>query len=166
MRLSNAAFAMGLAVAGAFTLPAHAAMPGSQVIEITTAIGSGHDYTGVLDVCNGHFTATGTTQGSTATYKEYVEGTITDTTLSYTSTYLGAVQDGTGTWDPYTYSLDATVSGGTWTGTYTVTKTNLDPPYDTVTETGSITGTVSYDGALVGSQFRNHGQCIRSFTRQ
>jgi len=158
--------AVGLAVASTFTLPVFAAKPGSQIITITSPIGSGHDYTGVLDVCNGKFTATGTTTGATATYQELVTGTITDTTLKYTSLYFGEVDDGTGTWDPYSYSVDATVSGTTFTGTYTVTKTNVEAPFQTETETGAISGTVMYDGTLVGSQFRNHGQCIRSFTKQ
>ena len=167
MNITKAAVAaVGLAVASTFTLPVFAAKPGSQIITITSPIGSGHDYTGVLDVCNGKFTATGTTTGATATYQELVTGTITDTTLKYTSLYFGEVDDGTGTWDPYSYSVDATVSGTTLTGTYTVTKTNVEAPFQTETETGAISGTVMYDGTLVGSQFRNHGQCIRSVTKQ
>lgn len=165
MRIRNTALAIGLAVAGAFTQPVLAAQPGSQIITITTAIGSGHSYDGVLDVCNGKFTATGTTTGATATYQELVTGTVTPTTLTYTSTYYGEVDDGTGTWDPYMYSVDATVSGTTFTGTYIVTKTNVEAPFQTVNESGAISGTVTYGGELVGSEFRNHGQCIRSFTR-
>lgn len=163
MRITHTAVALALAAAGAFAQPVLAAQPGSQIITITSPIGSGHSYDGVLDVCNGKFTATGTTTGATATYQEVVNGTITPTTLTYTSVYVGEVNDGTGTWDPYSYTVDATVSGTTFTGTYVVTKTNVDPPYQTETESGPISGTVTYGGALVGSQFKNHGQCIKSF---
>ena len=95
-----------------------------------------------------------------------VTGTVTPATLTYTSTYFGEVDDGTGTWDPYTYTVDATVSGTTFTGTYLVTKTSVDAPFQTVNESGAISGTVTYGGELVGSQFKNHGQCIKSFTRR
>jgi hypothetical protein len=164
MRFTHTAFALGLALAGAFTLPASAAKPGSQIITITTAVGSGHTYDGVLDVCNGKFSATGTTTAGSVTYQEVVNGTVTPTTLTYTSTYVGEVDDGTGTWDPYSYRVNATVSGTTFTGTYLVTKTDADDDSVTLTESGPIIGTVTYGGALVGDQFKNHGQCIRSFT--
>lgn len=154
--------AVGALALGVVGLPVQAAQPGSQIINITTAIGSGHDYDGVLDVCNGRFSATGTTE----IYQEVVEGIVTDTTLQYTSTYVGDVNDGLGIWNPYSYSVDATVTGGTWTGTYVVTKVNTLPPYQTETETGSISGTVTYVGPLVGANFMNHGQCIKSFTQQ
>ena len=155
-QLSVAICAIALSVVA---LPSHAAQPGSQIITVATPIGSGHLYDGVLDVCNGKFSATGTTVG----YQEVVEGTVTDTTLSYTSTYVGDVNDGLGIWNPYSYEVDAIRSGAAWSGTYTVTKTNTAPPYETVTETGLISGTVSYGGALVGANFKNHGQCIKSF---
>ena len=155
--LSAAIAAIALGVA---TLPAEAAKPGSQLINITTPLGSEHDYDGVLDVCNGKFSATGTT----GIYQEFVTGLVTGTTLVYTSTYLGDVNDGLGIWNPYAYSVDATRSGGDdWNGSYIVTKTNTVPPYETVTETGLIYGKVTYGGALVGANFRNHGQCIKSF---
>ena len=154
--------AVGALALGVVGLPVQAAQPGSQIINITTAIGSGHDYDGVLDVCNGRFSATGTTE----IYQEVVEGIVTDTTLQYTSTYVGDVNDGLGIWNPYSYSVDATVTGGTWTGTYVVTKVNTLPPYQTETETGPIYGTVTYAGPLVGANFKNHGQCIKSFTQQ
>ena len=163
MNISKSAVAVALALfTGSFTLPAVAAQPGSQIITITTAAGSGHAYDGVLDVCNGKFSATGTTTGIDATYQEVVNGTVTDTTLTYTSMYVGEVNDGTGISDPYSYTVDATRSGETWNGTYVVTKTNVDTD-QTTTETGALAGSVTYGGALVGSQFRNHGQCIRSF---
>ena len=163
MRISKAVAAIALAFAGAASLSTVAAQPGSQIITLTTAVGSGHSYDGVLDVCNGNFKATGTTQGSTALYQEVVTGTITDTVLSYTSTYYGEVNDGTGIYDPYTYTVDAVRTGGTWSGTYLVTKTSVEPPYTTSTETGTISGDVTYGGTLLAGQFKNHGQCIKSF---
>ena len=163
MRISKAAVAVGLAFASLASLSTVAAQPGSQIITLTTAAGSGHSYDGVLDVCNGKFKATGTTQGSTALYQEVVTGTITDTVLNYTSTYYGEVNDGTGIYDPYTYTVDAVRTDGTWSGTYMVTKTSVEPPYQTTTETGTISGDVTYGGTLLAGQFKNHGQCIRSF---
>lgn len=154
--------AVGALALGVVGLPVEAAQPGSQIINITTPLGSEHDYDGVLDVCNGRFSATGTT----GIYDEVVHGIVTDTTLQYTSTYVGDVDDGSGVWNPYSYSVDATVTGGTWIGTYVVTKVNTLPPYQTETETGPIYGTVTYAGPLVGANFKNHGQCIKSFTEQ
>jgi len=37
--------------------------------------------------------------------------------------YAGVVNDGTGTYNPYTYSVSATVVDGTFSGTYTIVKT-------------------------------------------
>ena len=136
---------------GAFAGPASAAPPARyqlQEIRITTAIGSGHDYTGWLSPCDGSFIAEGTTVG----YNENVTGVLTASTLTFESIYEGPVNDGLGIWDPYSFTVDATRAGGAWTGTYLVSK-NGSP----TSETGALTGTVTLGGM---TSYKNHGEFV------
>src|SRR4051812_47903832 len=61
-----------------------------QTITLATPLGSHHSYTGPV-YCDGSFSATGTTAG---TYTEAVVGTISATSLTFTSSYDNPVFDG------------------------------------------------------------------------
>jgi hypothetical protein len=149
-----------------FGSAAQAAEPGT--IQIGLTAGSGHLYTGSYDACTGAFTATGTTQGEKALYTEKVTGTYNATTgaLSYTSTYVGSVYDGTGDYNPYSYTVTATVTGASYAGSYVVTKTS-DPAGVTTTESGSFASNQTWFDAQSGpvtcaapDTLTNHGQYV------
>jgi hypothetical protein len=135
--------------------PAGAAQSTGGTININLPAGSGHNYTGTWNPCTGDFVATGTTVG----YAETVTGNFKDGILTYTSVYSGDVNDGTGMYNPYMYSLDAVAdSSGVFVGTYRVTKTSTPGGVTTDAETGSAVGTVDAVSSAAGCG--THGQYV------